>query len=30
MPTLLLIGQKDTTAIGKDLAAPDVQAKLGH
>jgi pimeloyl-ACP methyl ester carboxylesterase len=30
MPTLLLIGQKDTTAIGKDLAPPDVQAKLGH
>jgi pimeloyl-ACP methyl ester carboxylesterase len=30
MPTLLLIGQKDTTAIGKDLAPPEVRAKLGH
>jgi pimeloyl-ACP methyl ester carboxylesterase len=30
MPTLLLIGQKDTTAIGKDAAPPDVRAKLGH
>jgi pimeloyl-ACP methyl ester carboxylesterase len=30
MPTLLLIGQKDTTAIGKDVAPPDVQAKIGH
>ncbi|HZZ12516.1 MAG TPA: alpha/beta hydrolase [Paraburkholderia sp.] len=30
MPTLLLIGQKDTTAIGKDAAAPEVQAKIGH
>ncbi|MFM0319389.1 alpha/beta hydrolase [Paraburkholderia nemoris] len=30
MPTLLLIGQKDTTAIGKDAAPPDVRAKIGH
>jgi pimeloyl-ACP methyl ester carboxylesterase len=30
MPTLLLIGQKDTTAIGKDAASPDVRAKIGH
>jgi pimeloyl-ACP methyl ester carboxylesterase len=29
MPTLLLIGDKDTTAIGKDTAPPDVRAKLG-
>src|SRR3954453_22329133 len=30
VPTLLLIGAKDTTAIGKDFAPPEVQAKLGH
>ncbi|HEY4297641.1 MAG TPA: alpha/beta hydrolase [Paraburkholderia sp.] len=30
MPTLLLIGQKDTTAIGKDAASPAVRAKIGH
>lgn len=30
MPTLLLIGDKDTTAIGKDAAPPKVQATLGH
>lgn len=30
MPTLLLIGMKDTTAIGKDLASPAVRATLGH
>ena len=30
VPTLLMIGDKDTTAIGKDLAPPDVQARLGH
>jgi pimeloyl-ACP methyl ester carboxylesterase len=30
MPTLLMIGQKDTTAIGKDAAPPEVRAKLGH
>lgn len=29
-PTLLLIGDKDTTAIGKDAAPPDVYAKLGR
>jgi pimeloyl-ACP methyl ester carboxylesterase len=30
VPTLLMIGDKDTTAIGRDLAPPDVQATLGH
>ncbi|WP_233863622.1 alpha/beta fold hydrolase [Paraburkholderia adhaesiva] len=30
MPTLLLIGQKDNTAIGKDAAPPEVRAKIGH
>nr|WKF59240.1 Haloalkane dehalogenase [Paraburkholderia busanensis] len=30
MPTLLLIGQKDTTAIGKDAAPPEVRATLGR
>jgi pimeloyl-ACP methyl ester carboxylesterase len=30
VPTLLLIGQKDTTAIGKDLAPPEVAARLGN
>jgi pimeloyl-ACP methyl ester carboxylesterase len=30
VPTLLMIGMKDTTAIGKDFAPKDVQAKLGH
>ncbi|SJZ80915.1 Pimeloyl-ACP methyl ester carboxylesterase [Enhydrobacter aerosaccus] len=30
MPVLLIIGDKDTTAIGKALAPPDVQAKIGH
>ncbi len=29
MPTLLLIGDKDTTAIGSDIAPPEVKAKLG-
>jgi pimeloyl-ACP methyl ester carboxylesterase len=29
-PTLLLIGQKDNTAIGKDTAPPEVKAKLGQ
>ncbi len=28
--TLLMIGDKDTTAIGKDLAPPDIQATLGN
>jgi pimeloyl-ACP methyl ester carboxylesterase len=30
MPTLLLIGDADTTAIGSDVAPPDVKARLGH
>jgi pimeloyl-ACP methyl ester carboxylesterase len=30
MPTLLLIGQKDTTAIGKDAAPVEVRARIGH
>jgi pimeloyl-ACP methyl ester carboxylesterase len=30
MPALLLIGDKDNTAIGKDAAPPEVRAKLGH
>jgi pimeloyl-ACP methyl ester carboxylesterase len=30
VPVLLLIGQKDTTAIGKDIAPSDVRGKLGH
>ena len=30
VPTTLLIGTADTTAIGKDVAPPDVKAKLGH
>lgn len=30
VPTLLLIGDKDNTAIGKDLAPPDIRAALGH
>jgi len=30
VPTLFLIGDKDNTAIGKDLAPPSVQAQLGH
>jgi pimeloyl-ACP methyl ester carboxylesterase len=29
-PVLLLIGDKDTTAIGKDLAPPDIRSKLGN
>ncbi len=28
-PVLLMIGEKDTTAIGKDLALPEIRAKLG-
>ena len=28
-PTLLLIGQKDNTAIGKDAAPPELKKKLG-
>lgn len=30
MPTLLMVGDKDTTAIGKDAAPPEVRVKLGH
>jgi pimeloyl-ACP methyl ester carboxylesterase len=30
VPTGLMIGDKDTTAIGKDLAPPAVRATLGH
>ena len=30
VPTLLLIGLKDTTAIGKDAAPPEVRARLGR
>jgi pimeloyl-ACP methyl ester carboxylesterase len=30
IPALLLIGQKDTTAIGKDIAPDEVRAKIGH
>ena len=30
VPTLLMIGDKDITAIGKDRAPKDVAAKLGH
>jgi pimeloyl-ACP methyl ester carboxylesterase len=30
MPVLLMIGDKDTTAIGKDVAPPEVRAKIGH
>lgn len=29
-PTVLMIGDKDTTAIGKDLAPPEAQARLGN
>jgi pimeloyl-ACP methyl ester carboxylesterase len=30
VPTLLMIGDKDTTAIGKDLAAPAIRETLGN
>jgi len=30
VPTLLMIGQKDTTAIAKDMAPPELRAKLGN
>ncbi len=30
VPTLLMVGDKDNTAIGKDLAAPEIRAKLGN
>ncbi len=29
VPTLLLVGEKDNTAIGKDIAPPEVKARLG-
>ncbi len=29
VPVLLLVGEKDNTAIGKDFAPPDVKARLG-
>ncbi|WP_347555850.1 alpha/beta hydrolase [Robbsia sp. KACC 23696] len=30
MPTLLMVGDKDTTAIGKDFAPPAIRPTLGH
>ncbi|HCL2746085.1 TPA: alpha/beta hydrolase, partial [Pseudomonas aeruginosa EF8E] len=30
MPTLLLIGEKDNTAIGKDAAPAELKARLGN
>ncbi len=30
VPTLLIVGDKDTTALGKDLAPPELRAKLGN
>ena len=30
VPTVLFIGDKDTTAIGKDMAPPEIRAKLGN
>jgi len=30
MPTLLIIGDKDNTAIGKQFAAPEIRPTLGH
>ena len=30
VPVVLMIGDKDTTAIGKDLASPEVRARLGN
>jgi pimeloyl-ACP methyl ester carboxylesterase len=30
MPTLLMIGDRDTTAIGSDIAPPDVKTRIGH
>jgi pimeloyl-ACP methyl ester carboxylesterase len=30
VPTLLMIGQKDTTAIAKDFAPPELRSKLGN
>ena len=30
MPVLLMIGDKDTTAPGKQFAPPELRAQLGH
>lgn len=30
MPTVLMIGTSDTTAIGSDIASPEVKARIGH
>ena len=30
MPVVLMIGTRDTTAIGSDVAPPDVKARIGH
>jgi pimeloyl-ACP methyl ester carboxylesterase len=30
MPVLLIIGQRDTTALGKNLVSPEVRAQLGN
>ena len=30
VPVLLMIGDKDTTAIGKDLVSPETRATLGN
>ena len=30
VPTVLISGDKDNTALGKDFSPPEVQAKLGH
>ena len=30
MPTVLMIGTADTTAIGSDVAPPEVKARIGH
>ena len=30
MPVVLMVGTADTTAIGSDIAPPDVKARLGH
>lgn len=30
VPTLLMIGQKDTTAVGKEFAPPDLRPELGN
>jgi pimeloyl-ACP methyl ester carboxylesterase len=30
VPTVLMIGTRDTTAIGSDIASPEVKARIGH